>query len=94
LDNTFQSIAGSKKDQITLNPVVDPSGTVEWALYIPPTTKDAFDGGDAPDFNPLENPIEAPYDITYWPTLTEAVQFLQDTVKRGDVKFNDGRSIV
>lgn len=92
--NTIDSIANDEGlgTAITLYPFVTFRGEVEWALYIPPTTKDAFEyGEDEADFDPMNNDIKAPWGEVYWESLTGAVASLALAVKNGDVKFNDGR---
>lgn len=91
-DYTFESLAGGEGEAIMLRPYLDPKGQLLWELYIPPTTKDAFEcGEDEGDFDPTENDIAAPYGETYWDSLSGAVASLSMAVRQGAIKFNDGR---
>jgi len=45
------------------------------------------------EFNPLENPISAPWGETYWSSLSSALTALSLALKGGQIKFNDGRVV-
>lgn len=96
--NTINSIAVDDthvepSNQITIEPIIV-NGSVQWLLYIPPTTVDAFEFGENyEDYDPLVNDIRAPWGTTYWDSLQGAIGSLSVARQNGDIKFNDGRAV-
>lgn len=93
--STINSIAavGADDGAITINPVVS-GGVVQWYLYIPPTTVDAFEFGENDeDYEPLVNDIKAPWGGTYWDTFSGALASLTFAYRAGQITFNDGRIV-
>lgn len=98
--NTLRALSSSIEfNEITISPTGLDDPNTQWALYIPPTREDMFDGYDPEILQPEdEEPwtyqaaVLSPWGTSYWHSLQAAIAFLSVVQKQGNVKYNDGRS--